>query len=291
MVKKCRILFLAILVLALSACVSSIPTRAAWIGSHGTRAAAYEVRVWEREFFEILEGFPNLPTEIERKMREDAKPLDAASRKRIDMARAYILARPDCGSCWMWKDVLNGVRDLGTLRLEGVRDEKAVARYFFYTDQLFIDVDDLAKATTEEAAAMLVHELTHRAAWNAMKSYASFTRDEMVLLLVACTDFWQRDKVANEGLAYWNQVTWTESAGLKTHGKLIPGTLSWVQGDRDVRLNKLFAASAMTPANASNLRCGPPVIIRGPHRGTYFDPVGLAPEFLTRLFADVFGSM
>lgn len=289
---KCRILFLALFVLILSACVKTIPTRATWTGAHGSQAGDAALEVWENEFSSIRDHFPNLADGIEREMSKGAEPLDAASRKKIDAARAHILANPECTTCWMWKDVLSAVKHLDdSVRLARLSSKKFMALYFFYTNQLFLNDADLATASTGELAAALVHEMTHRVMWSAVTRHTSFTRDEMLLLLVACIDFWQRDKIADEGVAYWNQVKWTEAAGLNTHGKLAPGALAWVHGDSDVGLRKLFAAEMLTPSGTSKLSCGPPVIVRGPNRGTYFDPEGLAPEILHPLLATALGSM
>lgn len=271
-------------------CVKMLPTRAVWFASHGTTADEDALGAWENEFAQIAERFPDLSKGIEMSMR--AEPLDAAMRERVELGRKFILAHSECGSCWKWDGVLKSLKDLdGSVRLARLTDKKFIALYFFYTNTLFLNADDLLKATTEEIAASLVHEITHRLVWRAVANHASFTRDEMLLLLIACNDFWQRDKIADEGIAYWNQVTWTESAGLKTHGKVLPGTLAWIHGDTGSGTQKLFAAEVLTPPNTSKLRCGPPVIIRGANRGTYFDPIGLAPDILNPLFAEVFGGM
>ncbi len=304
-------LFVVALTVWLGAC-TPFPYRT-WAEPRPLMASDAEVGNWEQIFGKM--GQVAVDNRIADTFDEDARnsgePLDEGTQRWIEEARAYILAKATCPQCLYWDMTLENVRALGrTIRVSRSHRRGLRASYFFYTDVVKVRPEAIADHTLVQLAAILVHELTHRSEFLALRERTQFTRDELLFLLLVCDDYARRHKLADEIVAYRNQVAWTLAAvpswqtgfgrlawlsenepSIDDSGYIwLLGSLSrdmserrsiglygmaWEETDR---YGREFGSRLLEDFKPRPLVCGPPAIIRGPSRGRYEDPAFYDPE-------------
>lgn len=243
--------------------------------------------------------------------------------RRINQARALILQSPEPEDVYAWPTIREFIGDIGVkIPVIALPDSKLIQengnrlRMGVLFETVVVNQDDFLQEHIAISSGILAHEATHLAFDEAVKNYSGYNQVELLLLQELCVDFKLAFLYATEAMAFWNQSAGTLML-IKAHEGRKEGVLD--RGDAvhyvESFLNpvqNLFAFGAHTypdqmmekwanslmeyvqpqldlEESAANpnitMHCGPPIILRGWHRGEYLNLVKFAPNPLRPLFA------
>ncbi len=292
-----RFAFVAFLA-GIVSCVHANAAPLAWGHAFGRRAEPALVERWDARI-DRVNHWQALALAGEDFVRHESGPITPKTRELLLAAKTYALQATDCPSCILWKEIRASLNDLDvavTIKAFRTKEASEIASYFFYSDTLFVEEEDVVSFTTPQLSTILLHEMTHRAVWKTGQARMSCTPVEWLGVSMLCSDVAARWKLATEAVAYFNQLRFADRLNVSQLKVINLDALRWalkpIGSEPEVNAaRKKFASWILQAISVKDSQkpCGPPVIVRGPHGGTYFDPEAFAPDLLHPLFAVAFG--
>lgn len=285
-------------------------TPVAWNQPSQVRAASDVIEGWDSAMAQERAKNQDRLEFMERHVRAIRKPAGALTLQIVEEAQNYIEhAASSCPRCWDWPRVLDNIRKLhrgvpimAVAPFEQSAKRKLIAAYNFYSDDVAVDERMISAFPIPDVAAILVHEMTHRAQAQRDFERTGYDKRDLILLVDRCPDVAWRRSFAHEFVADWNQIEWSRRASSEmTLGPMNANMVAWhalhAAGEEDVsnetlrrmQTERLTAYADHFGPIGGGSRCGPPLIVRGPHAGTYDHPKALAPNLLEPVFAAVLG--